>query len=259
MKTLIGKSRLRKPKGYKGRIYEVTEKHWNYLRALANCGDRAVRWNPDWKEAYRTLTGLSSYEPPGTMTRGVFEARGWIKRLGKKSPFRYQITAKGRKALAGKDVQEILAEAEKQELLTMEEAERLDQASLVLSKEQAKSLLEAFRTSLPKISIRNVKRYERSRIGQALKALYEGRCQICGYTFLKRDGTNYAEVHHLEALSEGGWEDPKNMLVVCANHHRQLHYAKVERIGWKGGQLILRINDELHHIKLDPVHLATKK
>jgi hypothetical protein len=250
---------LKRPKGYKGRIYEnVTEKHWNYLTALANCGDQPVRWDPDWKEAYKKLTGLEPTLPPGTMTHGVFEARGWIKILKEKSLFRYQITTKGRAALADRDIQESCNEAENPVPLTLEDSERLDQAPLN-SREQAKQLLQRFRAYAPSFSVRNIPRYERSKIGQALKALYDGHCQICDFTFRKKDGTNFAEVHHLEALSEGGKEDPKNLLVVCANCHRQLHHAKVEKVGWEGDHLVLRINDELHRIKFDPDHLTTRE
>jgi 5-methylcytosine-specific restriction endonuclease McrA len=58
-----------------------------------------------------------------------------------------------------------------------------------------------------------------------LKAIYEGRCQICGFTFLKRNGEPYFEVHHIDP--EGGHQ-PQNLLVLCANCHAQMEHANVE-------------------------------
>lgn len=254
MKVSRDKPVLRRPKGYRGTLYEkVTKKHWNYLEALANCGNRPVPWNPDWKRAYKELTGIDSHGPPGTMTSGVFKARGWVKRIGKRSPFRYRIAPEGRAVVA---IRESCTQAEDQQPFIVEEAENLDEAPF-LSKEEAKFVLQNFRAFMPKFSVRSTRRYERSKVGRALKALYDGRCQICEFTFPKRDGTNYAEVHHLESLSEGGWEDPRNMLVVCANCHRQLHYGRVKRIGWENDRLMLEINGKIRRIRFHPSHLAS--
>lgn len=59
-----------------------------------------------------------------------------------------------------------------------------------------------------------------------LKQLYDNKCQICGFTFKKDDGENYSEIHHVIALGDEGSDDIKNMIVVCPNCHRKLHYAK---------------------------------
>jgi len=58
-----------------------------------------------------------------------------------------------------------------------------------------------------------------------LKAVYEGRCQICGFTFLKRNGEPYFEVHHVDPK---GGHQPQNLLVLCANCHAQMEHASVE-------------------------------
>lgn len=264
MKVLAEGSSLIRPKGYQGTLYEeVTETHWNYLEALANCGNRPVEWNPDWKKAYKELTGLESHGPPGTMTRGVFEARGWIRRWeGKSGRLQYQITPEGRAAaksrpLLEEGIQESFDQAEDQRPLSIDEAENLEEAPLP-SKGEAELMLQSFRAFAPRrTSVQNVRRYERSEIGRALKTLYDGHCQICNFTFCKRNGMNYAEVHHLEALSEGGWEDPKNLLVVCANCHRQLHYGSLERMGWGKNQLVLKINGVIHRLWFHPSHIAS--
>jgi hypothetical protein len=51
------------------------------------------------------------------------------------------------------------------------------------------------------------------------------RCQLCGFTFRKANGLDYAEAHHVRPLSQRGPDTPDNVLVLCANHHRQLHLA----------------------------------
>lgn len=76
--------------------------------------------------------------------------------------------------------------------------------------------------------IKRIKRYQI--IVKKLKTKYNGCCQIenCGFTFLKKNGENYAEGHHLIPLAKGGGQNPDNVVILCANHHRMLHYAKVE-------------------------------
>lgn len=64
-----------------------------------------------------------------------------------------------------------------------------------------------------------------------LRELHEGRCQLCSFTFEKRDGEPYFEIHHLDA-SLG--HHPSNLLVICPNCHAQFEHALVtnlERVG----------------------------
>jgi 5-methylcytosine-specific restriction protein A len=107
-------------------------------------------------------------------------------------------------------------------------------------------------------------RRRNQRAARALKSLYSEECQITGdaYTFEKRDGTRYVEVHHLVPLGEGGADDPRNMIVTSALTHRQLHYANVEGVdlsristrpdGW--GELPVTINGEPALIVWHPLH-----
>ena len=60
-----------------------------------------------------------------------------------------------------------------------------------------------------------------------LGKVYNGICQVCGFYFLKRDDTPYFEIHHLDA-SKGN--HPRNLVLVCANCHRQFEFAKVLHI-----------------------------
>jgi hypothetical protein len=49
-----------------------------------------------------------------------------------------------------------------------------------------------------------------------------GRCVVPGC----RNAT-YVDVHHLDLRSEGGSNDPDNLIVLCAAHHRVLHQGRL--------------------------------
>ncbi len=68
-----------------------------------------------------------------------------------------------------------------------------------------------------------------------LRELHDGKCQLCSFTFEKRDGEPYFEVHHLDP--EIG-HHPTNLLVVCPNCHAQLEHATVTDLCRVGGWLV---------------------
>lgn len=54
-----------------------------------------------------------------------------------------------------------------------------------------------------------------------------GCCEYCGDAgFVKPNGESYLEAHHLLALCEDGPDTPKNVVALCANHHREAHYGR---------------------------------
>jgi hypothetical protein len=53
----------------------------------------------------------------------------------------------------------------------------------------------------------------------ALKYLYQDRCQVCGHKIDLGHGQFYSETHHIQPRSEGGPDVPGNMIVVCRNCH----------------------------------------
>ncbi|QST02205.1 HNH endonuclease (plasmid) [Pontibacillus sp. ALD_SL1] len=89
-----------------------------------------------------------------------------------------------------------------------------------------------------------VQKIERSQsLSREMKKLYSHKCQLCDYDrehgFIplieKRDGTYYTEVHHIIPVSEQdevaddaykSLDSYENVIVVCAHHHRMLHYHK---------------------------------
>lgn len=81
-----------------------------------------------------------------------------------------------------------------------------------------------------------------SSVSRIVKRLYGTTCAICRREgFIKKDGTRYAEVHHVEEVStkSPGVLGSQNIIVVCANCHRKLHYANVEIEPTASGWLIM--------------------
>lgn len=72
--------------------------------------------------------------------------------------------------------------------------------------------------------------------------LHRGLCQVCRFTFLKKDRTPYFEIHH---LNPNLGHHPKNLILVCANCHRQFEYADIETYMNENGWLIeVKFNDQ---------------
>lgn len=65
----------------------------------------------------------------------------------------------------------------------------------------------------------------------------DGKCESCenDAPFLKRNGQPYLEVHHIQELSKGGSDSPKNVASLCPNCHARITY----------GQDSTEFNDEL--------------
>lgn len=126
-------------------------------------------------------------------------------------------------------------------------------------RQNAIRLLQQYQNSAvtrPKVSKKMVSRYERGPIGRFVKELYGYKCQIpsCKFkTFMKRDGSLYAEAHHLENLHNGGLDIPQNIICVCANHHRMFHYADIKKLRHDRRKLVVEINGKRKEITFIPI------
>ncbi|NTI62366.1 hypothetical protein G6L85_12710 [Agrobacterium rhizogenes] len=95
------------------------------------------------------------------------------------------------------------------------------------------ALERKFLDATPEMKIQISKGIERGPIGREIKRLNGFRCQICkalGYEplgFRKKDGEPYVEAHHVTPVStqEIGSLSATNIVTLCANHHRELHYG----------------------------------
>jgi 5-methylcytosine-specific restriction protein A len=105
-------------------------------------------------------------------------------------------------------------------------------------------------------------RQRNNKLVRNLKVLYDGRCQLTGekFTFRKRNGEWYSEVHHLIPLGENGSDAYANAIVVSPLIHRMLHYATVSEINLNNivdGQLPITINGIEYAITWHPDHIST--
>ncbi|WP_170762421.1 HNH endonuclease [Ruegeria lacuscaerulensis] len=67
---------------------------------------------------------------------------------------------------------------------------------------------------------------------KAVKTRANGRCESCGQqTFRTGSGEWFLEVHHKVWLSEGGADEPSNMVALCPNCHRSEHFSTERKYG----------------------------
>lgn len=103
----------------------------------------------------------------------------------------------------------------------------------------------------PEEKERVVKQVERGTTGDKVKKLNGYKCQVCEamglnpFGFLKPDKTPYIESHHVIPVStrEAGVLSVQNIITVCANHHRQMHYGDVELLDMTDNKFVFRIDD----------------
>lgn len=99
---------------------------------------------------------------------------------------------------------------------------------------------------------------ERGDIARKVKAITGYRCLICEqlnsqmYGFKKPNGEFYIEAHHVEPVAtlKKGVLGVNNIITVCANHHRQLHF---------GNSVIIENTESNFKIKIDKDIIEIKK
>lgn len=105
--------------------------------------------------------------------------------------------------------------------------------------DELKQLNQDYADATPEQKPRVVKRVERGSIGKLVKELNEYKCQVCEVFglnpigFEKRSSEEtYVEAHHVIPVStlEKGVLSARNIITVCANHHRQMHYGNADVI-----------------------------
>jgi hypothetical protein len=109
------------------------------------------------------------------------------------------------------------------------ECDALDPSSIA-------SLWDRYRKANPIVKERISRRIERGPVGSVVKKANHHRCQLCDAlnrpwrNFTKLDGGLYIEAHHVVPVSALGVGvlGPANIVTVCPNHHRQLHFGRVK-------------------------------
>jgi hypothetical protein len=119
-----------------------------------------------------------------------------------------------------------------------------------------------FDAAIPEEKERVVKQIERGSVASKVKAFNGYKCQVCEaleqnpFSFLKSDDTPYVEAHHVMPVNtrEKGVLSARNIITVCANHHRQMHYGDVELIEDEGDIFVFKIDGQ--EIEINKVKLA---
>lgn len=96
-----------------------------------------------------------------------------------------------------------------------------------------------------------------AKLPNKLKRLYDSKCQICGFTFKKKNGDYYSEVHHIIPLGESGSDLVNNMVVICSNCHSQVTYAETKLGKLAENKREIFINGEKKFINYLPEHFKS--
>ena len=107
-----------------------------------------------------------------------------------------------------------------------------------IAADQLAEVEEQFINASPEVKTKVSKYIERGPIGGLVKMHNGFKCQICDALgqkpvgFIKRNGQPYVEAHHVMpvAKKQVGSLSASNVMTVCANHHRQLHYGGIDVI-----------------------------
>ena len=98
------------------------------------------------------------------------------------------------------------------------------------------SMEEKYLHASPEVKERLSKTVERGSVGAQVKKATGFKCQLCEALglhpigFLKKNGEPYVEAHHVMpvAKKEVGSLAASNIMTLCANHHRQIHYGGID-------------------------------
>nr|WP_286158994.1 hypothetical protein [Methylobacterium sp. Leaf456] len=98
------------------------------------------------------------------------------------------------------------------------------------------ALEQKYRDASPEVKERVSRKIERGPVGAAVKRAGGFRCQLCEALgqnpigFKKANGEPYVEAHHVMHVSSQavGSLAASNVMTLCANHHREVHYGEIE-------------------------------
>jgi len=119
-------------------------------------------------------------------------------------------------------------------------------------------LFEELSSKTPEKRKRYIEVLERGNISNKVKKDSGYKCQICEVLGLdplgfkkKNSDEYYVEAHHVTpvASQKKGILHPRNLICVCANHHRQIHYGNVELLKSEEDKFIFKIEEKIIEVK----------
>lgn len=130
--------------------------------------------------------------------------------------------------------------------------------SRVDSMDAIRTLEEKYKNATPQVKAVISKRIERGPLAQKLKKIAQYKCLVCEqldqdpHTFKKSNGEYFIEAHHVIQVVEKskGVLGVNNIITICPNHHRQLHY---------GDSTLLENNDKFFKYKIDGKEITINK
>lgn len=105
-------------------------------------------------------------------------------------------------------------------------------------------------SSSEKVTV-NHKSYKRNnKIVALIKILRNFECQICGQFILKKDGSKYIEAAHIIPKYKQGNESPKNIILLCPNHHKEFDLGNREIKKHTDNEIEFNLNGNEHLVSL---------
>jgi len=116
-------------------------------------------------------------------------------------------------------------------------SEDLDNLDKIVSDRELDEVLEEFATrnqdkTPEERRVYQVRIKRDYKLIKTLKEKHNYRCQICNFTFKTSSGNSYCEAAHIDPISsrKKGVDAPKNILILCPNHHKMLDYGAIRVI-----------------------------
>lgn len=106
----------------------------------------------------------------------------------------------------------------------------------IISSTDLEKILKQFEKEIskkqPKLVRKLYKAISRNRkVANLVKQKANYTCELCGKLgFKKKNGERYVEVHHIKELSNSGLDIPSNLICVCANCHRKIHFGSEKEL-----------------------------
>lgn len=97
----------------------------------------------------------------------------------------------------------------------------------------------------------NHQHYKRNnKIIALIKVLRNFKCQICGYSIQKKDGSKYIEAAHIMPKHKKGKENPENIILLCPNHHKEFDFGNLLISNHTKEEIEFSLNGILHKLSL---------
>jgi len=138
-------------------------------------------------------------------------------------------------------------------IISLDEREQNEIEAIYKSKSKAEiaNELRNIKPTDPKQIKINSKAYKRdNKTISLIKILRDFKCQICGVSIKKKDGTYYIEAAHITPKHQKGAEIPDNIILLFPNHHKEFDYGDLNIISQSKDIINFYLNDNIYKLNL---------